>query len=32
MSEDEHELAKAIFGIVALSAIPILWMICLLLP
>ena len=31
MSEDEHELGKAIFGIVLLSSIPIIWMICLLL-
>jgi len=30
MNDDEHELGKAIFGIVALAAIPIFWMIWLL--
>ena len=30
MNEDEHELGKAIIGIVFLSSIPIVWMICLL--
>ena len=30
MTEDEHELGKAIIGIIALSGIPIVWMICLL--
>jgi len=30
MNEDEHELGKAIFGIIALSSLPIFWMIYLL--
>jgi hypothetical protein len=30
MNEDEHELGKAIFGVIMLSGIPIVWMICLL--
>lgn len=30
MNEDEHELGKAIFGLVLLSGLPIIWMIWLL--
>jgi hypothetical protein len=26
MNEDEHELGKAIFGIIALASMPIFWM------
>jgi len=30
-NDTDHELGKAIFGIIALASMPIIWMICLLL-